>query len=379
MAESRHEAGSAIVSSGGKEDTIRKIKWDPLVIIFIEVIVLAVIVLLFCWIKKYANTYGCGSAFWEYLSNSAVEFASALLGGVVAIAPAIIGVQKFRTQGRRNFTNLIAPLGVFLVGTLSFLCLFTFFNILGAVEKEKEIKSQLTQNSNTQTNSILMSSNNEQGNNEIKEIITYNIAQDLYMENRALEDYYSGEITTENSKIVKAKILYNNLNHNKPEGSASDNYHELLETADYKYETYKYKKEYADKRNNTSEEWFEDRIESLQESLNGRIEAEKECENPKNERPIAAGFRDEGDEYFGRGNQNMAINAYEKSANWFMIAICHAAAIGDYEEMNRCKKMFEALGEEVEKLNKIDLSRRNKIIESIEVYDIFVGWMNEGK
>ena len=322
---------------------------------------------------------GCGSAFWEYLSNSGVTFASALLGGIVAIAPAIIGAQKFKSQQQRNLTNLIVPIGRFVVGTLSSLCLLTFFNVQGAVEKENEIKNQLTQNSSTQMSGIQMSSNNEQASNEFKEIITYNIAKDLYMENRALEDYYSGEITAENSKLVKAKILYNNLEHNKPKGSVSNNYSELLKTADYHYETYKFKKEYANKMNNTSEDWFEDRMESLQESLNVRIEADKECEDPKNERPIATGFRDKGDEYFGRGNQNIAIGAYEKSADWFMTATYYAAAIGDYEEMNTCMTKFKALGEEVQKLNNVDLSRRNRIIELIEVYDIFVGWVNEGE
>ena len=377
MAESRREKGSVIVPFNGEEDTTQKKKWNPyIIIIIIEVIVFAVILCLFYLIKKYANENDCGSEFWIYLANGGAEIESACFGLFASILPFIKGIKDFMSKGWQSFTNLIVPIGVFVVGTLSFLCLFTFFDIQGAVEKENERQNQLTQSNGTQESSTQMSSNSGQESEEVKEIVKYNINQDLYMKNRPLEDYFSGEITIENYKLVKAEILYNNLEDNKPEGSASDNYRELLETADYHYETYKFKKEYADRMKNNSEEWFNDRIESLQESLDVRGEAEKECESPENERPIATGFRDKGDEYFGRGNQNMAMDAYEQSSDGFMKAIYHAAAIGDYEEMNASMELFRKLGVEVQKLDRIGLDRKNQITEWIEVYGIFVERVN---
>lgn len=62
-----------------------------------------------------------------------------------------------------------------------------------------------------------------------------------------------------------------------------------------------------------------------------------------------------------------------------MKAIYHAAAIGDYEEMNTCMTKFRKLGKEVEKLEKINLSRRNKIMEWIEIYEIFVESVSESE
>lgn len=55
-----------------------------------------------------------------------------------------------------------------------------------------------------------------------------------------------------------------------------------------------------------------------------------------------------------------------------MKAIYHAAAIGDYVEMEKSMKLFDKLGKEVEKLDEIDLNRREKIKTLIEVYAIFV-------
>ena len=376
MAESGREKGSVIVPFNGKEDTTQETKRNPYVIIIVELIILAVILCLFYLIKKYANKNNCGSEFWIYLANGGSALVSACLSALATVLPFIKGVKRFLSTGWRGFTNLTVPIGMFVVGTLSFLCLFTFFDVRGAVEKESEKKNQLTQNSSTQMSSILMSGNNEQESKEVKEVTIYNINQDLHMENRPLEDYYNGEITAENTKSVKAKILYNNLEYNKPNGSTSDDYNKLLETADYQYKTYEFKKDYADEKDNTSEEWFEDRMESLLESLATREEAGKEYESPKNERPIATGYKDKGDEYFGRNDKETAMDAYEQSADWFMKAINHAAAIGDYEEMNTCMTEFRKLGEEVKK---IDSSRRNKITEWIEVYEIFVELVSENK
>lgn len=263
MAESGREKDSAIVLFSRK-------KWNPFVIIIVKVIVLIVIGCSFYRIGKYADANNCLSAFWDFLSNAGTELVCAIIGVVAVIWSSNMDMKNLRSKRRDRVISGINYICMFLVGGLCPLCLFTFFHIQGAVEKENEIKNQLTQTSSTQMSSILMSGNNEQESKEIKEIITYNINQDLYMENRPLEDYYNGEITDENAKLVKAEILYNNMEYNKPNGSVSANYHELLETADYRYATYKFKKTYAVEKENDSGEWFEDRIESLQESLDAR-------------------------------------------------------------------------------------------------------------
>ena len=87
---------------------------------------------------------------------------------------------------------------------------------------------------------------------------------------------------------------------------------------------------------------------------------------------MANGYKDMGDEYFGREKQNDAIEAYENGVEWYMKAIYHAAAIGDYVEMEKSMELFDKLGKEVEKLDEIDLNRREKIKTLIEVYAIFV-------
>lgn len=59
-----------------------------------------------------------------------------------------------------------------------------------------------------------------------------------------------------------------------------------------------------------------------------------------------------------------------------MKAIYHAAALNDFQEMNRCMSLFKEMGEEVKKLEKIDLDRRNKIETIIKVYEKFVDLIN---
>ena len=74
--------------------------------------------------------------------------------------------------------------------------------------------------------------------------------------------------------------------------------------------------------------------------------------------------------------QSDAIVAYEKSAEWYIKAIYHAAAEKDYDEMKRCMEKFEKLGYEVEKLNEIGLDRKENIQKMIEVYKLFTDKIN---
>ena len=55
-----------------------------------------------------------------------------------------------------------------------------------------------------------------------------------------------------------------------------------------------------------------------------------------------------------------------------MKAIYHAAATGDHVEKDKRMKLFDKVGNEVGKLDEIDLNRREKIKTLIEVYAIFV-------
>lgn len=71
----------------------------------------------------------------------------------------------------------------------------------------------------------------------------------------------------------------NNLEINKPAGGKSTYYVERTERADFEYETYLFQKQYTNKMQNDSEEWFERRMISLQNSLDEPKKAEMEYES----------------------------------------------------------------------------------------------------
>lgn len=114
---------------------------------------------------------------------------------------------------------------------------------------------------------------------KLDKIIPYEIDLDLYMDNNPLDMYYEGVITDKNVENVKAQILMNNLEMNKPAGGKSTYYVERTERADFEYETYLFQKQYTNKMQNDSEEWFERRMISLQNSLDEPKKAEMEYES----------------------------------------------------------------------------------------------------
>lgn len=256
-----------------------------------------------------------------------------------------------------------------LVVILAFVCFFAYSGVEGAISQKKEVKEEKEKND---VDSGSVAQPNRGSQSAQKTTIAYVIKDDLYMNDRPLEDYYAGEISEENEKYVRAEILLKNLKENLPVKNQLDNYDELLFTADKNYKTYLYQRELTKDSENDNDMLFSDRIETLQKSLDRRGEANKKCEDPENERLLANGYKDMGDEYFGRKKQNDAIDAYENGVEWYMKAIYHAAATGDYVEMEKSMELFDKLGDEVEKLGEIDLNRREKIKTLIEVYAIFV-------
>lgn len=378
MVESAHGTGSANSNYGNKKGRVgnkkqkstqnnifkKRFNKKQIWIVSIEFILCVITVLVvFIVTYQYADKNGCSGVFWDYISDCGIQ----ILGGGfldIFVSSIVAYVKEKKMVFWQFFIGIMA-------GILLFGCFFTFFKIKGAIAQE--VKTIYWGNDEEAKDIV----NADESLQHIqKTVVEYKINQDLYMSERSLKDYYVGEISKGNEKNVMAEILLNNLEYNMPAGSRSENYTILLETADSEYDTYMYQRNHDKGKSTENETLFLDRIEMLQKSLDKREEAHKEWENPSNERLLASGYRDMGDEYFSRGMQSDAIVAYEKSAEWYMKAIYHAAAEKDYDEMKRCMEKFEKLGYEVEKLNEIDLDRKEKILKMIEVYNLFTNKIN---
>jgi len=391
VAESRHGTGSAILSSKKgriKSSLISKLqnekqkriqenttekkhskkrvsKW----IILITFIVCIIFLGIMAGIERYAVRNKCSSVFWNYISDCGIQILCGSFFDVIfSLCAAYLKEKQIR--GVVFWRIFLGLMGVLLV----FVCFLTYSKIKGAINQQKEIGG-IQKKNNVTTENVMQSGENIQDIQRIA--VVYKINQDLYMNNKPLEDYYIGQISEENECAVRAEILYNNLEGNIPMGSKSGNYSKLLETADKEYDTYMYQRNRDKDNESENDVLFSDRIDMLQKSLKKREEAHKECEYPENERLLANGYKDMGDEYFGRGMQNDAIITYEQSLGWYMKAIYHAAAMCDYEEMKKSMDLLKKLEKEVEKLNEIDSNRKEKIRTHVEVYDIFVDKLNE--
>lgn len=328
-------------------------------------IIIVVFLVFMNLIRKYAVSNNCGSAFWNFVSDTGVQivFGGGFFDAIISLGLAYLRDKKIILEVFWGFF-----LGI-LVVILAFVCFFAYSGVEGAISQKKEAKVEKEIN-DADSGSVAQLDRGSQSAQ--KTTVAYVIKDDLYMNDRPLEDYYAGEISEENEKNVRAEILLKNLKENLPVKNQLDNYNELLFTADKNYKTYLYQRELTKDSENDNDMLFSDRIETFQKSLNRRGEANKKCEDPENERLLANGYKDMGDEYFGREKQNDAIEAYENGVEWYMKAIYHAAAIGDYVEMEKSMELFDKLGKEVEKLDEIDLNRREKIKTLIEVYAIFV-------
>ncbi len=375
MAESRHGTDSAISAFGGGKGGIKKPtkstkengkqKW----IILIESIFCIVFLSIMWVIEGYAIQKRCGSVFWNYISDSGIQILCGSIADV--ILSLIVAYVKEKKIGGTIFWQIF--LGIMAVA-LAFVCFFTYSKIMGAINQQKEALENQEKNG-AMAERTMQSGENLQGIQGTAAV--YKINQDLYMASKPLEDYYVGEISEENEYTVRAEILLRNLENNIPVGSKSENYNKLLETADKEYDTYMYQRNRDKDDEAENEALFSDRIDILQKSLYKREEAHKECESPENERLLANGYKDMGDEYFGKNRQNDAINAYEESTGWYLKAIYHAAAMGDYDEMRKSMELLKKLEKEVEKLNEIGSNRKGKIKTLVEVYDIFVDRISE--
>ena len=225
-------------------------------------------------------------------------------------------------------------------------------------------------------NQIIVIKDNEQilGENEKPvvtiESITYILDEDYYMEEILWQEYYS-EDSQESLYEIKAQVLYNNLKYNQPKGNLSVHFTELTEIADTRYEFYLFQKKQAGKNGDNSSTLFEDRIETLQKALHNREEAEVDFENLDNEKCLATGYKDMGDEYFARNMQNDAMAAYRSSTEWCMKWIYHAAAMKDYKKMNMGIELFRKINQETVKLTDISQTRTDQITEMLKVYETF--------
>lgn len=379
MAESVKKTGSATVASRSKNGGIRSQKQNikvklkeifcrfaqykkKLIIVAIEILINILLSLVLFVIINYAQNNNCRSAILNYIADSVSQifFCDIVLPAIVTVFKSIIS-KKFEW-----YWWLCVTLGCMIFVLLA-LCVVGYIKVEAAISEVQE--TQGVKNIVTKENDPV------QAGNEVSiltiEDIHYRINDDLYMDKIVWQEY-CGEDDGQNLYEIKAQVLYNNLEQNKPKGNISKNYNWLLETADGQYVTYLFQKEYAEENGDENDILFSDRINDLQSSLDNRESADEEFESPSNERCLAAGYKDKGDEYFGRKNQNEAILAFEKSAEWCMKSIYHAAAMEDYQEMQTCMELFKKLNVEASKLNEISPTRIERISEMVEVYESFV-------
>lgn len=332
-----------------------------LLIIIIEIIINILLYWVLQMIINYAQNSNCKSVILNYVADSLTQF---FLCDIV-ISTIVTVFKSVRAKKVELYWWFCAAFGGMILVLLA-LCVMGHIKVEAAISEVKE--TQVRENSVVIKNDSLLA-----GNETLIvtiEDIHYNIDDDPYMD-RILWQIYCDESDEENLYVVKAKVLYNNLEENKPKGNPSQNYNNFLETADGQYETYLFQKEYAEERGDENDILFSDRIDDLQRSLDNRESADKEFKNPTNERCLAAGYKDKGDEYFGKNSQNEAITAYEKSAEWCMKSICHAAAIKDYKEVQTCITLFRKVNKEAGKLNEISQTRIERISGMLEIYEFF--------
>lgn len=332
--------------------------------IVIRVILCVGLGVFFYAIYTYASRNNCKNIVWNYLSEYGVMF----VGGdiFVLLIEIFFKCKRFGKENRKYaFVYIFLEVTVVAVSLLFLFILFKVKATVTAVDENVAIAETGTITSDSQ-----MSPN--EPTVQYKDIVKYKVDEDPFMDSRPLSDYCGRGIIDEDKVEIKAGILLNNMDSNKPEGSRTEIYNGLLEAADGEYSTYLFQREYAEAAGDNNAILYTDRIEMLQRALDNREEAEREYNTSENERLLATGYRDMGDEFFGRGRQKEAMSAYEKSAEWFMNAVYHAAAMGDYDEMQKSMQLFEKLGKEVEKLDEINSDRKERIMTMIEVYRTFM-------
>ena len=353
MAESRRKIGSVISHffKKGRTEENKEIMISRLILI-IEVVLVIVSIIIAIIIAGYARRHNCESVFWDQLGDYLLVIV------VVVLIDIVIALVINQLTQVKKIPFLIAFIFVWVI-------------ILGSFDGGvyAKIKSQVLKNKENTADEKNVNEETTKDNTVVRTIL-YDVDKDPFMEQYTLEEYYGDVIAEQNKSEIRAQILWTNLENNKPEGEPSTNYNRLREVADAEYDTYLYERK-RDKSKD-SVELFENRIGRLQQSLNHREEADGESETPENERPMATGYKDKGDEYLGQKRQSDAFESYEKSAEWYMRAICHAAAETNMEEVNSCMKKFVELGEEVDKLNEIAEHKKDKIGVMIQSYKCFV-------
>lgn len=316
-------------------------------------------------VYRYAEQNNCLSAYMKCIADCAKLLLAAIVGDLVIS----YGVNWYHEKSKKddttsgderingNIFNLPILMGGLIIILLILGCIITT-EVRAAVLEKEESKIE---ESNSPENVI----------SDI-EISLYNVDEDPFMEVKSLQKYLGRAIANEKITEVKVEVLLNNLQYNRPEGEQTENFNALRDTADAEYCAYLYMYEYEKKTNSFNEGAFEDRIFLLTKSLDNRVKADKECELPENERPIATGYKDLADEFTRRKKYEDAFSNYELGASWYMRTICHAAAIDNLDEVKLCMDKFEELGEEVEKLEAVSFERRERILNMIEVYKLFV-------
>lgn len=365
MTESKRKNGSVILSSGekGRTKSSKNNKEKRMVLCILTVGTVAIVAAIIgaMAIATYARNNNCESIFWNHLGEFILYSVLAIIIDVfIAFA-----INHF-TQGNKRIVCLV----IFVV----FLVIILLFFDCGVYAK---VKAQVLEKQESSVHNSDDNTDEEEKEDTSIPTILYNVDIDPFMDKNTLELYYGQSVEGKRESEVRAQILYNNLNNNKPTGNSSTTYNDLCEIADAEYKTYLHEQ----KRDKESihEELFENRIGRLQQSLNNREKADKENETLANEGPLATGYKDMGDEYFRRGRQHDAIEVYEESAKWYMRAICHAAAESDMKGVKDCLKKYEELGEEVEKLADVSSDRKEKINNMIQSYKEFITLLGKGK
>lgn len=318
---------------------------------------LMIILLLAIYI--YAKEHHCRSVFWEcignYFEGFSGEFIFTIIGSGVGAGVSMKNLEENK-KCLPLFLKRWGGLVIFLYS--GFITMGSFFRVQAAICKQEE--------------AVVEISKTEEG--ELIYQIPYDVDQDPFMENHSLEEYYGIEVQENENIEAMVKILHNNKENNRLEKrEVTVAYNRYIEAADVEYEMAQVMVE--EYENTGNEIFFEDCMDLGIKAVHNRECADEECEKLSNERPIAAGYKELGDKYVGKGNSEKAFSMYQCSAKWYIRVICHGISDKDKEEVTECIKQFKKLGVEISKIevqDQEDKDRKEKILDLLEVYNIYV-------
>lgn len=335
----------------------RKTKWRKIKFIILIIVLILIEIIPIFLIYRYAGENECLSAFYGFIRSASIEFAAGI------IIDFIVTVITYNKNNKLLLT-LILGIGVEVI-----IYIVLLIGLFSAVKEEMYIKKEDTEYVQSKAMEII---SNIYSTGELKiRKKEYSILKDPYME-QSLEEYCGVIDTIDDDDVIskKAEVLMENIDNNTPKGKQSEDYDNHTDDANRRHDTYIFQKKRDEAVDRDS--LFEDRIYSLDSSIASRIKADDGFQNPENERLIGGAYKEKGDEYAKKKQEEEAFKSYDEGAKWYMQACCYAVANGDMEEAKTALKEFEKLKKEVDSLQSTDDDKKSKIVEMYDVYDLFL-------